>query len=165
MKTLTKIALATVLVGTLGLGGLVRTVYASPAQSQVAVMPDRTSSNAVPEASDGDGEKNDDAEDKQASSRLQSLAKITQQQARSAAEAAKGGTANSVKLENEDGNVVYSVAIGQEEISVDASNGKILQIQSLKGEDKESVSLRSSVQTSEAAGGDGDAEKNDDAKK
>ena len=164
MKTLTKIALATVLVGTLGLGGLVRTVYASPAQSQVAVMPDRTSSNAVPE-SDSDGEKNDDVEDKQASSRLQSLAKITPQQARSAAEAAKGGTANSVKLENEDGNVVYSVAIGQEEISVDASNGKILQIQSLKGEDKESVSLRSSVQTSEAAGGDGDAEKNDDAKK
>ena len=72
MKTSTKIALATVLVGTLGLGGLVRNVYASPAQSQVAVMPDRISSNAVPEASDSDGEKNDDVEDKQASSRLQS---------------------------------------------------------------------------------------------
>ena len=165
MKTSTKIALATALVGTLGLGGLVRTVYASPAQSQVAVMPDRTSSKSAPEASDGDGEKNDDAEDKQASSRLQSLAKITPQQARSTAESAKGGTANSVKLENEDGNVVYSVAIGQEEINVDAGNGKILQIQSLKAEGKETVSPRSSVQTSEAAGGDGDGETNDDAKK
>ncbi len=165
MKTSTKIALATVLVGTLGLGGLVRTVYASPAQSQVAVMPDHTSSKAAPEASDGDGETNDDAEDKQASSQLQSLAKITPEQARSAAEAAKGGTANSVKLENEDGNVVYSVAIGQQEISVDAGNGKILQTQSLKAEGKESVSPRSSVQVSEAAGGDGDGETNDDAKK
>ncbi|MEG3843753.1 PepSY domain-containing protein [Microcoleus sp. herbarium14] len=164
MKTSTKIALVTALVGTLGLSALVRTVYASPTQSQVAVMPDRTSSKSAPEASDGDGEKND-AEEKQASSRLQSLAKITPEQARSAAEAAKGDTANSVKLENEDGNVVYSVAICQEEISVDVGNGKILQTQSLKAEGKESVSPRSSVQVSEAAGGDGDGETNDDAKK
>ncbi|MBE9184467.1 PepSY domain-containing protein [Microcoleus sp. LEGE 07076] len=163
MKTSTKIALVTALVGTLGLSALVR-VYAAPAQSQIAVMPDRTSSKAAPEASDGDGEKNDDAEDKQASSRLQSLAKVTPQQARSAAEAAKGGTASRVKLENEDGNVVYSVAIGKQEIIVDAGNGKILYTQSPKDEGNKSVSPRSSVQFSEAAGGDGDGETNDDAK-
>nr|WP_228042562.1 MULTISPECIES: PepSY domain-containing protein [unclassified Tychonema] len=128
-------------------------------------MPDRTIRKAAPEASDGDGETNDDAEEKQESSRLQSLAKITPQQAKAAAEAAKGGTASRVKLENEDGNVVYSVAIGQQEVSVDAGNGKILQTQSLKAEGKESVSPRSSVQFSEAAGGDGDGETNDDAKK
>ncbi len=165
MKTSTKIALATVLVGTLGLGGLVRTVYASPAQSQVAVMSDRQNAKSLPEASDGDGETNDDAKEKQESSHLQSLAKITPEQARSAAEAAKGGTANTVKLENEDGNVVYSVSIGKQKISVDAGNGKILQTQSLKAEDKESISPRSSIQTSEAAAGDGDGETNDDAKK
>ncbi|MEG3940789.1 MULTISPECIES: PepSY domain-containing protein [unclassified Microcoleus] len=164
MKTSTKIALAAALVGTLAVSGLVRTVYASPAKSEVAAMPPN-SSNPKAEASDGDGETNDDAKEKEESSRLQSLAKITPQQAKAAAEAAKGGTASRVKLENEDGNVVYSVAIGQQEINVDAGNGKILQTQSLKAEGKESVSPRSSVQISEAAGGDGDGETNDDAKK
>jgi hypothetical protein len=164
MKTSIKIALATALVGTLGFGGLVRTVYASPAKSEVVAMPPN-SSNPKAEASDGDGETNDDAKENQQSSRLQSLAKITPQQAKAAAEAAKGGTASSVKLENEDGNVVYSVAIGQQEVSVDAGNGKILNTTNVKTESNESVSPRSSVQVSEAAGGDGDGETNDDAKK
>jgi hypothetical protein len=161
MKTSTAIALAAALVGTLGFGGLVRTVYASPAKSEVVAMPPN-SSNPKAEASDGDGETNDDAKENQQSSRLQSLAKITPQQAKAAAE---GGTASSVKLENEDGNVVYSVAIGQQEVSVDAGNGKILNTTNVKTESNESVSPRSSVQVSEAAGGDGDGETNDDAKK
>ena len=118
MKTSTQIALVTALVGTLGLSALVRTVYALPTQTQVAVMPDRTSAKSVPEASDGDGETNDDAKEKQESSRLQSLAKITPEQARSAAEAAKGGTANSVELENENGSVVYSVIIDRQEVKL-----------------------------------------------
>ena len=164
MKTSTKIALAAALVGTLGFGGLVRTVYASPAKSEVAAMP-QNSSNPKAEASDGDGETNDNAKENQQSSRLQSLAKITPQQAQAAAEAAKGGTASRVKLENEDGNVVYSVAIGQQEVTVDAGNGKILNTTNVKNESNESVYPRSSIQSSEAAGGDGDGETNDDAKK
>ncbi|MEO9126053.1 MAG: PepSY domain-containing protein [Microcoleus sp.] len=164
MKTSIKIALATALVGTLGFGGLVRTVYASPAKSEVATIP-QNGNNAKAEASDGDGETNDDGKENQQSSRLQSLAKITPQQAQAAAEAAKGSTASSVKLENEDGNVVYSVMIGQQEVSVDAGNGKILNTTNLKTESNESASPRSSIQSSEAAGGDGDGEKNDDGKK
>lgn len=97
MKNSTQITIAAVLVGTLGLSGLVRTVYASPAQSQVAVMPEHLNSNPIAEASDGDGETNDNAQEKQESTPLESLAKITPHQARGAAEAAKGSTANRVK--------------------------------------------------------------------
>ncbi len=64
------------------------------------------------------------------STRLQSLAKITPEQAKSAALAQVSGTVKKVELENEDGNVVYGVEIqtadGDREVKVDASNGQVL---------------------------------------
>lgn len=61
------------------------------------------------------------------SQQLASLAKISSDQAKTAAEKSAGGTASSVKLENENGNVVYAVTVGSKDVKVDAGNGAILQ--------------------------------------
>lgn len=117
--------------------------------------------NQVAEASDGDGETNDDVKDQQESAKLQPLAKITSQQAQQTAEQAGGGKASNVKLENEDGNLIYAVVIGQQEVKVDAGNGKILYTDKVGNEQNEGVRPRSSIQVTQA-GGDGDGETNDD---
>lgn len=81
--------------------------------------PTYTSSIRVPESKQ---EMDDGAEAKQ----LASLAKISSEQAKAAAEKSAGGKASSVKLEEENGNVVYKVTVGTKEVIVDAGNGKIL---------------------------------------
>jgi uncharacterized membrane protein YkoI len=67
------------------------------------------------------------------STRFQSLAKITAEQARAAALAQVPGTATSVELENEDGNLVYGVSVktasGERDVKVDAGNGKVLHVE------------------------------------
>lgn len=57
---------------------------------------------------------------------LASAAKISSDQAKAAAEKSAGGSASSVKLEDENGNVVYAVTVGTKEVKVDAGNGNIL---------------------------------------
>jgi uncharacterized membrane protein YkoI len=147
-----------------GLIGIERSSVAQTAiQNPVAVLQQQKQA-VEPAGGDGDGETNDDAKENQESTKLQSLAKITPQQAKQAAEAAQGGKASSVKLENENGNVIYSVVIGKAEVTVDAGNGRILSTENSQKGDKESSeqnSLKSSVQ-SPAGIGDGDGEKNDD---
>jgi uncharacterized membrane protein YkoI len=189
MKTSTKLILAAAAIGTLGLGSLAKFVDAAPTQSPVAVMPaagvteksdgdgeanpateapENTSNSQLqasnpsqqPEKSDGDGEAND-ATEQQESQKLQSLAKITPQQAQQAAEASAKGTASRVKLENENGNLVYTVVIGQNEVIVDAGNGKVLGTNTPNNENNEKTQPRSSIQVSQP-GGDGDGETNDD---
>lgn len=68
-------------------------------------------------------EVSDDTEAKQ----LASLAKISSDQAKAFAEKSAGAAAFSVKIEEENGNVVYSVSVGIKEVKVDAGNGAILQ--------------------------------------
>ncbi len=58
--------------------------------------------------------------------RLASLAKISEANAKTAAEKSAGGKATSVKLENENGNIVYEVIVGNKEVKVDAGNGAVL---------------------------------------
>ena len=65
-------------------------------------------------------------EEQQETESLQSLAKITLEQAKQAAEEAVGGTASSVELEVENGSLVYQVEIGQTDVVVDAGNGEVL---------------------------------------
>jgi len=145
MKTSTKIILAAVFVGTLGLAGLSRVVTAKQPQSFVAIARQHHSAAQVAEVSDGDGETNDDA------AKLQPLAKITAQQAQQAAEASVGGKAKSVKLENEDGNLIYAVEIGRQEVTVDAGNGKVLYTENANEEDEKNEATRpkSSIQVQE----------------
>lgn len=70
----------------------------------------------------------------QEEAQLRSLTRITPQQAAQAAQAAVPGTASSVKLEDEDGNLVYKVVIGQTEVIVDAGNGRVLHQEAVDNE-------------------------------
>lgn len=67
---------------------------------------------------------------------LASLAKISEAEAKAAAEKSAGGTASSIKLENENGNVVYGVTVGTKEVKVDAGNGAILQTETADSGEK-----------------------------
>lgn len=153
MKTSTILILTAAAIATLGISGLAKLVHADSLQSKLAAMHTQALGK-----SDGDGETNDDVKESQT---LQSLAKITPQQARQAAEASVQGTASSVKLENENGSLVYTVAIGQTEVIVDAGNGKVLGRSTPNSESDEKTQPRSSIQVSQPHG-DGDGETNDD---
>ncbi|ARV57687.1 peptidase [Nostocales cyanobacterium HT-58-2] len=162
MKTLTKMILAAAFFGTVGIAGLARVVGAKQPQSSVAIVRQHHSTIQVAEASDGDGETNDDAQEQQEATKLQTLAKITAQQAQQAVETSVGGKASSVKLENEDGNLVYAVKIGQQDVEVDAGNGKVLYTENTNQQDEKNEATRpkSSIQVTEVS--DGDGETNDD---
>ncbi len=67
-----------------------------------------------------------------------------------------------MKLENEDGNVIYAVAIGQKEVKVDAGNGRVLYTDAANSEGSEVKRPSSSIQVAEVS--DGDGETNDDVK-
>ncbi|MBV6622548.1 MAG: PepSY domain-containing protein [Rivularia sp. (in: Bacteria)] len=146
MNTTKKIALTAALVGTLGFAGLARNVSAKQTNSQLTVPQYQTT---IAQASDGDGEINDDLEEKQEMAKYKSLAKITPEQAKAAAEAEIGGQASEVELENEDGNLVYEVEIGKKEVIVDAGNGKVLYTEDESQEDDEAAEAnrpKSSIQ-------------------
>lgn len=72
------------------------------------------------------GQANETAE----SGTLQALAKISADEARAAALKAVPGTATKLSLDNENGNVVYSVEVqtakGSTDVKVDAGNGQVL---------------------------------------
>lgn len=75
---------------------------------------------------------------------LASLAKISPDQAKAVAEQSAGGTASSVKLEEENGNLVYAVTVGTKEVKVDAGNGKVLHTETAEaGENGETGSAES----------------------
>nr|MDZ8059222.1 PepSY domain-containing protein [Nostoc sp. EkiNYC01] len=156
--------MAAAVVGTLVFAGLSRIVSAKQPLSFVAIVGKHHSATQVAEASDGDGETNDDAQEQQEAAKLQPLAKITAQQAQQAAETSVGGKAKSVKLENEDGNLVYAVEIGQQDVKVDAGNGKVLYAENGNQQDEKNEATRpkSSIQVKETS--DGDRQTNDDAK-
>lgn len=82
--------------------------------------------NNPQDAGEAKGQDNEAAE----SSSLQSLAKINADEAKAAALKAVPGTVKQVSLDNENGNVVYSVAVqtvkGVTDVKVDAGNGQVL---------------------------------------
>ncbi|PSM50350.1 peptidase M4 [Chroococcidiopsis sp. CCALA 051] len=132
-------------------------------QAQNTIQPN-SNNRQTEENEGGRGEANEPAEEQQETTQLQSLAKITPQQAQQAAQTALGGKASSVQLENEDGNLVYAVKIGQQEAKVDAGNGKVLYTENAnqEGEKQEASRPKSSIQVSNNQVGD--RETNDDAK-
>jgi uncharacterized membrane protein YkoI len=162
MNTSKTIAITAAFLGIVGFSGLMRAVYARSPQTQVAVMRQHHNNKIVAEASDGDGEAKDDMEEQQEQASLQPLAKITALQAQQSAEKTIGGKASKVKLENEDGSLVYSVIIGQKEVTVDAGNGNVLYTENdHQNDDKNATSRpKSSIQVPEVQ----DGETNDDVK-
>ncbi|PSN18093.1 peptidase [filamentous cyanobacterium CCP5] len=151
-RTLTLVFLG--LLSALGIGGAVRSVYAiqsqrpatttaQPSQSAVA----QNSEEAEEEADEpDDDEMDDDQEEQQEEAQLQSLAKITPQQAEEAARAVTSGTVSRVSLDNEDGSVVYKVIIGQSEVLVDAGNGTVLETETSGDESSPEAAPAGSIQ-------------------
>ncbi len=190
MKTSKKVALFAALVGVLGVSSVIKTVYASPTQNmpKIAEVSDgdgeASDTTEAPEniqmsrnhsmqmiaqnqirnkAEKSDGETNDGANEEQEDAKLQSLAKITAKQAKQAAETSVGGQASNVKLENENGNLVYAVVIGKKEVKVDAGNGKVLYTENGEENEKNEASRpKSSIQV--ANNDSSDKETNDDGK-
>lgn len=64
--------------------------------------------------------------DAQEEAQYASLARITPEQAKQAAQSAVPGSVTSVTLGDEDGSLVYEVHSGNTEVLVDAGNGKVL---------------------------------------
>ncbi|MHB8928346.1 MAG: PepSY domain-containing protein [Bacillota bacterium] len=148
---------ALVLGGAIGLGGLparaasakaapapaaqTATAAADQTQDQQGDQPSYTSSIQVPNPQDqtGDGtEGKDSAKNAEEQSgneaaeaaALQAMAKLSPEQAKAAALAAVPGTVVEVDLDNENGNLVYSVEVktadGVKELKIDAGNGQVL---------------------------------------
>lgn len=75
---------------------------------------------------------------------LQSLAMVPILEALQAGEAFAGEQAHTVELENEDGNLVYEVVVGRQEIYVDAGTGEVLYTEG--GSDDNETEQASSIQ-------------------
>ncbi|HWX74388.1 MAG TPA: PepSY domain-containing protein [Solirubrobacteraceae bacterium] len=105
-----------------------------PYKSSIQVPYDSTAKREGGEAHRGrEGHRSHNARGQAEAARYQKLAGITADQARSAALAKVPGTAKRVKLENEEGNLVYSVKVmtpaGKREVMIDAGNGNVLQVE------------------------------------
>lgn len=147
-------ALALVLGGSLSLVACGQAQATGTSQAETSQDAPYKSSIQVPnDDSDEDSEDSDDSEkgegnesneaseqdeatspkEQAEAARYQTLARITADQARNAALTAVPGTAMSVELENEDGNLVYGVSVktsaGERDVKVDAGNGKVLHIE------------------------------------
>lgn len=122
-------------------GGVVaRAVYAEnekvPYRSSVQVPPEVSGQNERGEAEEGgqegkeDESGNEDQSEASEQQQLIALAKITIEQSITAARANVAGTVSSASLDDEDGNLVFSVLIstpaGLHDVKVDAGNGRVL---------------------------------------
>jgi uncharacterized membrane protein YkoI len=78
-----------------------------------------------------DGSEYDSISEQEEGNALASLATITADQAKQFAEEAVNGTekASKVELDNENGNLVYEVTIGNQEVKIDAGDGSVLHIE------------------------------------
>lgn len=167
MKLSVKTVLTVGLLSAIATGGVALAASGQRQMSAATTLPGTRIAQMANREAYADSEQQegvDQAQEARERTHYQSLAKITPQQAQQAAEAAQGGQASSVQLENEDGNLVYAVVIGQQEVKVDAGNGRVLYTEARNHEDRstEAARPRSSIQVTEVPGGDGDAETNDD---
>ncbi len=153
MNHSTKTALVAAMISVL-LIGFENVVSATQSGSwQFVVTPQHRANHQPVQVNDRDNETNDDRAKQQETAKLQSLAKITPHQAQQSAEAALGGKASRVKLENEDCGLVDAVEIDQKEAKVDAGSGKVLYTEAVNHKDKKTEDFypRNSVQVTEAA--------------
>jgi Peptidase propeptide and YPEB domain len=140
-------------VSLLGLAGINRLVSAAPSVNPVAILKEQVKFPEK-EASDRDSETNDDAKEQQESKQLEALAKITPQQAQQAALVAQPGQVSRIQLENEDRNLVYTIVIGQKNVTIDAGNAKVLDTEDSKSENNDKNQLRSSIQVPNSGDGE-----------
>lgn len=89
------------------------------------------------ESSDDKDDPQEEQQEKQEAERLRPLAKITLEQAQTAAQASQPGPVKEVQLENEEGNLIYEVTIADTDVGIDAGNGKVLYTEPANGPDSE----------------------------
>ena len=146
MKPSVKVSLIVAAIATIGIGGIAKMGSASSPNTSLLAVAQQKVESRTNEANEGE--------------KLQPLAKISASQAQQTAEAAQGNKASSVKLENEDGNLIYAVNIGKKEVTVDAGTGRILYTEDTTKKEVEGSHPHSSIQVAEAE----DGETNDDGK-
>jgi uncharacterized membrane protein YkoI len=161
MKTSLKL-ITIAAIGVVGLGGLASVFAPSASARGIFAAHKQQAPQAPAEASDGDGETNDDVQSAEESARLQALATITPQQAQQTAEQQMGKPADKVEIENDDGSLVYAVSFGQQDVKVDAGNGQILYTDNQNDGENDAAHPKGSIQLSGTDAGDGDGETNDD---
>lgn len=177
MKASVNLLVGLALFGAVGIGMAAHNAAATQPRSNAVILHTQSNSNrdisdgdsklnpvtetsekaqlAQSRASDGDGELPDQEEEQQEDAQLRSLARINADQARQSAEAIQHGTVDRITLDNEDGNLVYKVMIAQAEITVDAGNGKVLQVEQVSSESEQNdVPFSSSIQVPESQTGD-----------
>lgn len=99
----------------------------------------------------------EDADEAREMAQYEALATITAEQAKQKAEAAQGETATKVKLDEEDGSLVYEVEFANEtEVYVDAGNGEILRTELENDNDAVETPIRGSIQVPAEAGKKGE---------
>ncbi len=77
----------------------------------------------------GGNKKASEAKEEINTPRLLKLCKINKEEAKAIAAKKYKGKFGKIDLENEDGDLIWSVEIGTKELAIDAGNGKILQIE------------------------------------
>ena len=95
-------------------------------QTQTQEIADQANTNSAIEPSEDKNSVSEQAEDKN----LSGLAKISASEAQKIAETKVSGTASKTELENENGQPVYAVTIGTQEVKVDAISGSVLRTES-----------------------------------
>lgn len=164
MKNSVKTVLGIGLVTALGAGGVALVANAegdSPASARIAQAVD-SEANEGPEDEANEGPENEAEEGNEAEemSQYQALATVTPEQAQQTAEAAQGGTATKVELDEEDGSLVYEVEFANAEVLVDAGNGEILKTE-LEGQEEDDATealIQGSIQVPDNDNGDESSE-------
>lgn len=168
MKNLVKTALGIGLLAALSAGGAALVANAegsSPAAVRIAqgtaqAADSESNEGTKNEANEGPENGAEDANEAGEMTQYQALATITSEQAQRTAEAAQGGAASKVKLDEEDGSLVYKVKFANAEVLVDAGSGKILKTE-LEGQeesDATEVPIQGSVQVPEGADEQGETQ-------
>ncbi|HEY3316654.1 MAG TPA: PepSY domain-containing protein [Bacillota bacterium] len=135
-----KRVLVYVISGALVIGGVIGLGLTRPATAKASPAPAQTTGANGDATAEKDGAKesgtvennaeNGSAEETAEAASLQAMAKITPDQAKAAALQAVPGTVLKVELDNENGNLVYSVEIktanGDQDVKVDAGNGTVV---------------------------------------
>lgn len=117
------------------------------AQGNTVATPQTASlapSNSTVNVSDKNKNDIETKDDNQDPTVLASQAKINEAEARQIAQKNAGGVISSIKLGDENGTVVYEVRIGQKDLVINASNGKVLKSESADQKDGDQVEMSES---------------------
>ena len=122
-------------------GGSIGAYQVAAQYNNVAQMPTATQQQETQDPSYHgsiaiDNAKYEGKNEQDESAALAGKAKITAEQAKQAAESKVGGTASDIKLDNENGSLVYEVKVGKQEVKVDAGNGTVLKIEQADNENE-----------------------------